>query len=57
MVTAILKFEIRNTLAEWAQAFYSNQPIARAAGMFEIYHGHEPDDKKKVGVVLNALSQ
>ena len=25
--------------------------------MFEIYHGHEPDDKKKVGVVLNALSQ
>ena len=24
--------------------------------MFEIYHGHEPDDEKKVCVVLNALS-
>ena len=57
MVTSILKFEIRNTLAVWSQAFYSNQPIARAASMFEIYHGHKPDDKKKVGVVLNALSQ
>ena len=31
MVTAILKFEIRNTFAEWEQAFYSHQPIARAA--------------------------
>ena len=56
MVTAILKFEIRNTFAKWEQAFYSHQPIARAAGMFEIYHGHEPDDEKKVCVVLNALS-
>ena len=56
MVTAIQKFEIRNTLAEWEQAFYSHQPIARAAGMFEIYHGHEPNDEKKVCVVLNALS-
>ena len=56
MVTAILKFEIRNTFAEWEQAFYSHQAIARAAGMFEIYHGHEPDDEKKVCVVLYALS-
>ena len=24
--------------------------------MFEIYHGHEADDEKKVCVVLNALS-
>ena len=47
MVTAILKFEIRNTFAEWEQAFYSHQPIARAAGIFEIYHGHEPNDEKK----------
>ncbi len=56
MVTAILNFEIRNTFAEWEQAFYSHQSIARAAGMFEIYHGHEPDDEKKDCVVLNALS-
>jgi hypothetical protein len=56
MVTAILKFEIRNSFAEWEQAFYSHQPKARAAGIFELYHGHEPDDEKKVCVVLNALS-
>ena len=56
MVTAILKFEIRNTFAEWEQAFYSHQPIARAAGIFEIDHGHEPNNEKKVRVVLNALS-
>ena len=56
MVTAILKFEIRNTFAEWEQAFYSHQPIARAAGIFEIDHGHEPNNEKKVCVVLNALS-
>ena len=56
LVTAILKFEIRNTFAEWEQAFYSHQPIARAAGMFEIYHGHEPDDEMMVCVVLNTLS-
>jgi hypothetical protein len=47
MVTAILKFEIRNTFAEWEQAFYSHQPIARAAGIFEIDHGHEPNDEKR----------
>ena len=56
MVTAILKFEIRNSFAEWEQAFYSHQPIARAAGMFEPYHGHAPDDEKKGCEVLNALS-
>ena len=56
MVTAILKFGIRNTFAEWKQAFYSHQPRARAASMFEIYRGHEPDDEKKVCVVINALS-
>ena len=47
MVTAILKFEIRNAFAEWEQAFYSHQPIAHATGMFERYHGHAPDDKKR----------
>ena len=56
MITAILKFEIRNTFAEWEQAFYSHQPIARAAGIFEKYHGHEPDKEKKVCVILSALS-
>ena len=47
MVTAVLKFEIRNSFAEWEQAFYSHHPIVRAAVMFELYHGHAPDDDEK----------
>ena len=43
----MLKFEIRNSFAEWEQAFYSHQPTARAAGIFELHHSHEPDDEKR----------
>jgi hypothetical protein len=57
MITAILKFQISNTFAEWETAFYSHQPMARAAGIFHLYHGHAPDDEKKVAVVLNCLSE
>ena len=56
MITAVLKFEINNTFDEWEKAFYSHQSTARKAGLFEIYHGHAPDNEKKVCVVLNALS-
>ena len=56
MITAILKFEIRNTFAEWEQAFYSHQPIARAAGIFEKYHGHEPDNENKVWTCIEVES-
>ena len=55
MVTAILKFEIRNTFAEWEQAFYSHQPIARAAGMFEIYH--DPTMKRRFVSCLTRSAQ
>ena len=57
MITAILKFEINNTFAEWEQAFYSHQPVARAAGIFELYHGHALDNDQSVVVVLNCLSE
>ena len=57
MITAILKFNIRNNFSDWEQAFYSHQPMARAAGIFSLYHGHEPDDEQKVCVVMNILSQ
>lgn len=57
MITAILKFNIRNNFSDWEQAFYSHQPTARAAGIFSLYHGHEPDDEQKVCVVMNILSQ
>jgi len=57
MITAILKFDIKNSFSEWETAFYGHQPIARKAGIFEIYHGHAPDNEKNVCVVVNALSK
>ncbi|MBL6770034.1 MAG: DUF3764 family protein [Rhizobiales bacterium] len=56
MITAVLKFEINNTFSEWEKAFYLSQSMAREAGIFEIYHGHEQDNDKKVIVVMNCLS-
>ena len=57
MITAILRFNISNAFPEWEQAFYNHQPIARAAGLYELYHGHEPGNDKRVVVVLNCLSE
>ena len=57
MFTAALKFDIRNSFADWEQAFYKHQPIARAAGIYEVYHGHAPDNEQKVCVILGALSE
>jgi len=57
MVTAVLRFDIRNSFADWEQAFYKHQPIARAAGIYELYHGHAPDNEQKVCVILSALSE
>ena len=57
MITAVLKFEISNTFADWEKAFYDHQPIARKAGIFELYHGHAPDNEQRVCVVVNALSE
>ena len=57
MITAILRFNISNAFPEWEQAFYNHQPIARAAGLYELYHGHEPGNDKRVVVVLNCLSK
>ena len=57
LITAILKFDISNTFTQWEQAFYTHQPIARAAGLYELYHGHEPGNDKRVVVVLNCLSE
>ena len=51
MITAILKFDIKNSFSEWETAFYGHQPIARKAGIFEIYHGHAPDNEKNVCVL------
>ena len=57
MITAVLKFEINNTFSDWEKSFYNHQPMARAAGIFHLYHGHSPENEKKVCVVLNCLSE
>ena len=57
LITAILKFDISNAFTKWEQAFYTHQPIARAAGLYELYHGHEPGNDKRVVVVVNCLSE
>jgi hypothetical protein len=50
-ITARVEFEITNTFAEWEQSFYSMMNDARAAGIYEMYHGHEADNPKKCMVV------
>jgi hypothetical protein len=50
-ITARVEFEITNTFAEWEQSFYSMMNEARAAGIYEVYHGYEADNPKKCMVV------
>ena len=57
MITAVLKFEISNSFADWEKAFYNHQPTARKAGISALYHGHEPKNEHKVCVVMNVLSE
>ena len=35
---ALMKFRISNDFFDWEQAFYSAQPMARNAGIIEIFH-------------------
>ena len=57
MITAVLNFEINKKFSEWEQSFYNHQPIARTAGIFELYHGHEPNNEGKLCVIVHALSE
>ena len=41
---ALIKFKINNDFSEWEQAFYGAQPMARKAGIIELYHGMTEDD-------------
>ena len=41
---ALIKFKINNDFSEWEQAFYSAQPMARKAGIIELFHGMTEDD-------------
>ena len=41
---ALIKFKISNNFSEWEQAYYSAQPMARQAGIVELFHGRCNDD-------------
>ena len=41
---AFIKFKINNDFEDWEQAFYSHQPMARKAGILELFHAKQADD-------------
>ena len=41
---ALIKFKINNDFSEWEQAYYGAQPMARKAGIIELFHGMTEDD-------------
>ena len=41
---ALIKFRINNDFNEWEQSFYAAQPMARQAGIIELFHGMADDD-------------
>ena len=49
---ALLQFKINNTFEEWETTFYNAQNPARKMGINSISHGHQPDDPKKVFVLM-----
>jgi len=52
---ALMKFRISNDFFDWEQAFYSAQPMARNAGIIEIFHGRTDEDPQ-VCMVLAQIS-
>jgi len=50
-ITVRIEFEISNTFEEWEQGFHPMMRDAQAAGIYEIYHGHEAVNPKKRMVV------
>lgn len=50
------KFKINNDFYDWEQSFYSNQPMARDAGILELFHAKQADDPSSVAVLMTASS-
>jgi hypothetical protein len=53
---AFIKFKIDNDFHDWEQAFYSHQPLARQAGILELFHAKQADDPSSVAVLMTASS-
>ena len=54
---ALLKFKINNSFSEWEQAFYASQPMARKAGLIELFHGMSEEDPQTVNVLIHIHSK
>ena len=54
---ALLKFKINNSFSEWEQAFYASQPMARKAGLIELFHGMSEEDPQTVQVLVHVHSE
>ena len=53
---AFIKFKINNDFYDWEKAFYSHQPLARQAGILELFHAKQADDPSSVAVLMTASS-
>ena len=53
---AFIKFKINNDFNDWEQAFYAHQPIAREAGILELFHAKQADDPASAAVSMTASS-
>ena len=54
---ALIKFKINNDFYEWEQAFYDAQPMARKAGIIELFHGMTEDDPQTCFVLARVPSK
>ena len=54
---AFVKFKINNEFSDWEKGFYAAQPIARKAGIVEIFHGQASDDSSTCACLLHVESQ
>ena len=54
---ALIKFKINNDFSEWEQAYYGAQPMARKAGIIELFHGMSEDDPQTCFVLAQVPSK
>ena len=54
---ALIKFRINKDFFDWEQAFYSSQPMARQAGIVELFHGRTDDDPQTCFVLAQVSSK
>ena len=54
---ALIKCKINNNFSEWEQAFYGAQPMARKAGLIELFYGVSSDDLQTCFVLMHVPSK